>query len=82
MVSPRAGGGPKKNLTRAAPNALDGGNYFRNLYWILFERNIGSVEFSAQLSGEKRTPAVTVRHLEKWLKTTQKASGIVWPCRG
>lgn len=77
----RAGRRPKKDLIRAAPNAMDGGSYYRNLYSVLRERDIGSVEFSTWLSGEIRTPAVTARHLEKWLKTT-KAAAMAWPHRG
>ncbi|CAB1113970.1 unnamed protein product [Ectocarpus sp. CCAP 1310/34] len=68
-------------VKRAAPNALDGGNYFCNLYSKILERDVGLTEFSAWLLGEECTPAVTVRHLEKWLKTT-KASVVVWSHRG
>ncbi|CAB1110488.1 unnamed protein product [Ectocarpus sp. CCAP 1310/34] len=77
----RAGERSKKGVKRAPPNALGGGNYFRNLYSIMLERGVGSTEFSARFSGEECIPAVTVRHLEKWLKTT-KVSVVVWLHRG
>ncbi|CAB1108186.1 unnamed protein product [Ectocarpus sp. CCAP 1310/34] len=44
MISSR-GGRPKKGAPVQNKNALDGGNYFRNLYSILLERDIGEVEF-------------------------------------
>ncbi|CAM9886325.1 unnamed protein product [Ectocarpus sp. 4 AP-2014] len=47
----------------------------------MLERDVGPGEFSAWLWGEKRIPAVTVRHLEKGLKTT-KAAVVVWSHRG
>ncbi|CAB1121518.1 unnamed protein product [Ectocarpus sp. CCAP 1310/34] len=53
------------------------GNYSRNLYSIMLERDVGPGELSAWLSGEKRIPAVAVRHLEEWRKTT-KAPVVVW----
>ncbi|CAM9601814.1 unnamed protein product, partial [Ectocarpus sp. 6 AP-2014] len=80
FMDSRAGGRSKKGVKRAPPNAMDGGNYFRNLYSIMLERDVGSTEFSAWLSGEECVPAVTVRHLDKWLKTT-KASVVVWSHR-
>ena len=81
FMDSRVGGRSKKGVQRAPPNALDGGNYFRNLYSIMLERDVGSSEFSAWISGEKNIPSVTVRHLEKWLTTT-KASVVVWSHRG
>ncbi|CAB1096640.1 unnamed protein product [Ectocarpus sp. CCAP 1310/34] len=62
-------------------NALDGGNYFRNLYSILLERDIGEVEFDKWVSGDTEPPALTLLHLEKWLHMT-KASVVVWSHRG
>ncbi|CAN0321470.1 unnamed protein product, partial [Ectocarpus fasciculatus] len=62
-------------------NALDGGNYFRNLYSILLERDIGEVEFDTWVSGDAEPPALTLLHLEKWLHMTN-ASVVVWSHRG
>ncbi|CAN0348840.1 unnamed protein product, partial [Ectocarpus sp. 4 AP-2014] len=41
FMDSRVGGRPKKGVKRAPPNALDGGNYFRNLYSIMLERDVG-----------------------------------------
>ena len=77
-----AGGGRRKEgVTRVTPNALDGGNYFRNLFSILLERDVGPAEFDAWLSGVQDTPALKLKHLEKWLNMTQ-ASVAVWSHRG
>ncbi|CAN0341091.1 unnamed protein product [Ectocarpus sp. 6 AP-2014] len=62
-------------------NALDGGNYFRNLYSILLERDIGEEEFDTWVSGDTKPPPLTLRHLHKWLNTT-KANVVVWSHRG
>ncbi|CAB1099457.1 unnamed protein product [Ectocarpus sp. CCAP 1310/34] len=61
-------------------NALDGGNSFRNLYSILLERDIGEVEFDRWVRRYAKPPALTLRHLEKWLKMT-KAHVVVWSHR-
>ncbi|CBJ32194.1 conserved unknown protein [Ectocarpus siliculosus] len=62
-------------------NALDGGNYFRNLYSILLERDIGEEEFDTWVSGDTKPPPLTLRHLHKWLNTN-KANVVVWSHRG
>ncbi|CAB1098196.1 unnamed protein product [Ectocarpus sp. CCAP 1310/34] len=49
FMDSRAGGRSKKDVERAPPNALDGGNYFANLYSIMLERDVGSIEFSSWL---------------------------------
>ncbi|CAM9189604.1 unnamed protein product [Pylaiella littoralis] len=80
MISSR-GGRPKKGAPVQHKNALDGGNYFRNLYSILLERDIGEVEFNTWVSGDAEPPALTLLHLEKWLHMTN-ASVVVWSHRG
>ncbi|CAB1113402.1 unnamed protein product [Ectocarpus sp. CCAP 1310/34] len=80
MISSR-GGRPKKGAPVHNKNALDGGNYFRNLYSILLERDIGEVEFDTWVSGDAEPPALTLLHLEKWLHMTN-ASVVVWSHRG
>ncbi|CAB1116431.1 unnamed protein product [Ectocarpus sp. CCAP 1310/34] len=62
-------------------NALDGGNYFRNLFSVLFGRDVGSEEFDMWLAGVSEPPALTLRDLEKWLIKT-KANVVVWSHRG
>ncbi|CAM9948387.1 unnamed protein product [Ectocarpus sp. 6 AP-2014] len=80
MISPR-GGRPKKGAPVHNKNALDGGNYFRNLYSILLERDIGEVEFDTWVSGDAEPPALTLLHIENWLHMTN-ASVVVWSHRG
>ncbi|CAN0325164.1 unnamed protein product, partial [Ectocarpus sp. 6 AP-2014] len=80
MISP-CGGRPKKGAPVHNKNALDGGNYFRNLYSILLERDIGEVEFDTWVSGDAEPPALTLLHIEKWLHMTN-ASVVVWSHRG
>ncbi|CAN0441630.1 unnamed protein product, partial [Pylaiella littoralis] len=75
------GGRPKKGVPVQKKNALDGGNYFRNLYSILLERDIGEIEFGTWVSGDTKPPPLTLRHLHKWLNTT-KANVVVWSHRG
>lgn len=58
-MASRAGGRPKKDAGLAAPNAVNDGNYLRNLSSILLERDVGPTEFAAWLPCEKRTQAPT-----------------------
>lgn len=74
------GGRPKIGATPLRLNALDGGNYFRNLYSLLLDRDIGRIEFGAWLACTEEPPALTLQHLEKWLDRT-KASVAVWSHR-
>ncbi|CAM9171524.1 unnamed protein product [Sphacelaria rigidula] len=63
MIS-TGGGRRREGATKPLRNALDGGNYFRNLYSVLLGRDVGSEEFDMWLAGVSEPPALTLRDLE------------------
>lgn len=71
FIGSAGGGRPKEGVARVMPNALGGGNYFRNLFPTLLERDVGPAEFDAWLSSEQITPALKLQHLEKWPNMAQ-----------
>eukprot|EP00953_Heterococcus_sp_UTEX-ZZ885_P007902 4743-Heterococcus_DN1.PRE.1 len=59
----------QKVATEAVPlNALDGANYFRNLYALMLGKNTSHNRFQQWLAGSKEPPAVSVNQLHSWLK--------------
>lgn len=75
------GGRRREGATEPLRNALDGDNYFRNLYSVLLGRDVGSEEFDTWLAGVSEPPPLTLRNLEQWLSMT-KANVVVWSHRG
>ncbi|CAM9623129.1 unnamed protein product, partial [Hapterophycus canaliculatus] len=70
-----------QGATEPLRNALDGDNYFRNLYSVLLGRDVGSEEFDTWLAGVSEPPPLTLQNLEQWLSMT-KANVVVWSHRG
>ncbi|CAB1116215.1 unnamed protein product [Ectocarpus sp. CCAP 1310/34] len=81
FMNSTGGGRRREGATTPLRNALDGGNYFRNLFSVLLDRDVGSEEFDTWLSGVSEPPALTLRDLEKWLNKT-RANVVVWSHRG
>ena len=63
MIS-TGGGRRREGAAEPLRNALDGGNYFRNLYSVFLGRNVGSEEFDAWPAGVSELPALTLRNLD------------------
>ncbi|KAG5179802.1 hypothetical protein JKP88DRAFT_325850 [Tribonema minus] len=73
----------KKSADSSAPllNALDGENYFRNLYSILLGYDISHETFQRWLSRAATPPAVTLNHLKSWVNATGTEI-VVWEHHG
>ncbi|KAG5182759.1 hypothetical protein JKP88DRAFT_245375 [Tribonema minus] len=73
----------KKSAESSSPllNALDGGNYFRNVYSILLGCDISHDTFQRWLTRAATPPAITLNHLKSWVNATGTEI-VVWEHHG
>ena len=62
-------------------NALDGANYFRNLYTLMLGKDVTHERFQQWLAGTRMPPAVSVDQLHPWLKAAG-AQIVLWEHHG
>lgn len=74
-------GRPSATTAPALMNALEGSNYFRNIYSLLLQEDVSHGTFQQWLDGTEQLPLVTVDQLKPWLKLTG-AQITVWEHRG
>eukprot|EP00953_Heterococcus_sp_UTEX-ZZ885_P007851 4717-Heterococcus_DN1.PRE.1 len=69
-LTPLPGRGRRRKTATGARslNALDGANYFRNLYSLMLGKDVTHERFQEWLAGTKVPPAVSVEQLHPWLK--------------
>ncbi|KAG5189672.1 hypothetical protein JKP88DRAFT_301020, partial [Tribonema minus] len=65
----------------SARNALDGENYFRNLYSLLLGTDVSRQTFQRWLRRAEAPPALSVQQMTNWLSLTQ-AQVVLWEHRG
>jgi hypothetical protein len=76
------GRGRRRRNAIAAPfNALDGANYFRNLYSLILGKDVSHDRFQQWLAGTRLPPAVCVDQLDPWLQAAG-AQIVVWEHHG
>jgi hypothetical protein len=67
LLLPGRGRRPK-NAVKAPSNALDGANYFRNLYTLMLGKDVSHERFQQWLAGTKLPPVVNADQLRPWLQ--------------
>jgi hypothetical protein len=77
------GGRPRKGeLPRSiVSNALEGANFFRNLYSLATKKDIDHVTFGRWVEGSEAVPSLTAEQLEPWLSRIG-AELIIWQHHG
>jgi hypothetical protein len=79
---PQPGRGRRPKKTGVVPfNALDGANYFRNLYSLMLGKDISHDRFQQWLVGTKVPPPVCVDQLHTWLQAAG-AQIVLWEHHG
>ena len=81
MPLPGRGRRPKNVAAAPARNALDGANYFRNLYTLMLGKDVTHERFQRWLAGTRMPPMFNIDQLHPWLKAAG-AQIVMWEHHG